>query len=54
MCASTLTGRDSGIIPTMLPPPTINKYALHVYHPCLLGGPKEGGKAMSPLHSWDP
>ena len=22
-------------------------------HPCLLGGPKEGGNAMSPLHSWE-
>ena len=21
-------------------------------HPCLLGGPKEGGNATSPLHSW--
>ena len=21
-------------------------------HPCLVGGPKEGGNAMSPLHSW--
>ena len=21
-------------------------------HPCLLGGPKEGKNAMSPLHSW--
>ena len=31
MCASTLNGRDSEIIPKMLLPPTINRFALHVH-----------------------
>ena len=31
MSASTLNGRDSRIIPKMLLPPTINRFALHVH-----------------------
>ena len=31
MYASTLKGRDSGIIAKMLLPPTINQFALHVH-----------------------
>ena len=31
MSASTLNGRDSGIIPKMLLPPTINRFGLHVH-----------------------
>ena len=31
MSASTLNGRDSKILPKMLLPPTINRFALHVH-----------------------
>ena len=31
MRASTLNGRDNGIIPKMLLPTTINRFALHVH-----------------------
>ena len=45
-------GRDCYITPTFSKFPNTGKQTLKwLPHPCLLGGPKEDGNAMSPLHS---